>query len=91
MYMELDDVKIDAELLSKQIKRCNNIYSMILGTLDCRLEADAGPSTGFGPAQLSPPPSSLVSLFSTFSQSSTTVDSIIAHTKFCLLLLGFFY
>lgn len=67
----MDDVKIEREeadsLQSKQTVRCNNIYSMILETLGCRLEADAGPSIGFGPAQLSPPPSSLVSLSSTFS------------------------
>lgn len=38
---------------------------MILGS-DCRLAADADPSSDFGPAQLLPPPSSWVSLFSTF-------------------------
>lgn len=68
---------------------------MILETLDCRLEADADPSSGTEPAQLSPPPSSLVSLFSTFLKDST-VDSILAHKKlfssscWLLLLLIFF-
>jgi hypothetical protein len=61
--------KYRRELLNKQIWRSNNIYSMILGTLGCRLEADADPSSGFGPAQLSPPPSSLVSLSSTYLQT----------------------
>lgn len=57
-------VKIAASVNRKSWK--NNIYSMILGS-DCRLAADADPSSGFGPAQLLPPPSSLVSLSSTFS------------------------
>lgn len=61
----MNDVKIEA-LRSKQTIRCNNIYSMILERPGCRLEADADPSSGFGPARLSPPPSSLVSLSSTF-------------------------
>lgn len=76
----MDDVKIEAQRLNKQITRCNNIYSMILGTLGCRLEADADPSSGFGPAQLLPPPSSLVSLFSAFLRMKLSTDSILAQS-----------
>lgn len=76
-----DDVKIE-NVESKQTIKCNNIYSMILGTFGCRLEADADPSTGFGPAQLSPPPSSLVSLSSTFWTFLCWINSCTKSTFF---------
>jgi len=86
----MDDVKIEAQFLNKQITRCNNIYSMILGTLGCRLEADADPSSGSGPAQLLPPPSSLVSLFSAFLQMKLSAESILAQSLFFLLSVNIF-